>query len=462
MSPYRSVLAVAVALAVLALMGGASASGAATGVNGLIAYQCITNGGLQTDICVVDPATGAVANLTNDPVDDASPAWSPDGAQIVFDSFRSTNQPNIHVMNADGAGIRRISATPCCERDFEPSWSPDGSRIAFVSTRDGDGESEIYVMDATGELGGAEAIRLTDDPEVEFGQGINDSQITWSPDSKRLAFVSNRDPADPDTCDLWVMDAEDGNDNGFGDHLTRLTFDNDYECEITSPSWSPTGSRIAYTSTRSGDYEIWVINANGSNPVNVTNFPGMDFSPGWSPDGTMITFVSGRSGSYQIWSIAAPSPAARSVPTSTATQITQTGTNLQPSWGARKQTGPRSTIAKPSQGSTYARRKLTRFRGTATGAGPQVAEVKIALRQELADGTCTWWTGAAFVADGCQQYLWIKAAGVLSWSYQLRKKLPRSTGQVARYTRFSQARDTSGAQESSFLAGRNANTFQIT
>ncbi|MBA3563630.1 MAG: PD40 domain-containing protein [Gammaproteobacteria bacterium] len=58
-------------------------------------------------------------------------------------------------MNADGSGIRRISGTPCCDRDFQPKWSPDGQRIAFVSTRDGDGEYEIYVMEAAGELGGA-------------------------------------------------------------------------------------------------------------------------------------------------------------------------------------------------------------------------------------------------------------------------------------------------------------------
>ena len=311
---------------------------AAVGANGLIAYTCETAGGLSTDICTLDPVSGVVVNLTADGDFDAFPDWSPDASRIVFDSFRSTNQPTIHVMNADGTGITRISATPCCDRDFQPTWSPDGSRIAFVSTRDGDGEYELYVMDANGELEGAPATRLTNDARPEFGQGKNDWQATWSPDSRRLAFVSNRDPDEVDACDIYVMDATDFDGDGFGDNLTRVTFDNVFECDLVSPSWSPTGERIVFTSTRSGDYEVWIMDSDGSSLVNVTDFPGFDFDAGWSPDGTQITFVSGRDGDNEIYSTPAPADeAAGSLALQAAPPVTQLTNNTtddrEPDWG---------------------------------------------------------------------------------------------------------------------------------
>jgi Tol biopolymer transport system component len=309
----------------------------ALGSNGLIVYTCLTEGGLSTDICTLDPVSGAVVNLTNDAEFDAFPDWSPDASRIVFDSFRSTNQPTIHVMNSDGTGITRISSTPCCDRDFQATWSPDGSRIAFVSTRDGDGEYELYVMDVVGEFVGPPATRLTNDPAPEFGQGVNDWQPAWSPDSRRLAFVSNRDPEVVDACDIYVMDAADADGDGFGDNMTRLTFDNDFECELIRPAWSPTGEQIAFTSTRSNDHEVWVMDADGSNLVNVTDFPGQDFDAGWSPDGTQITFVSGRDGDYEIYSTPAPPPSSGALVAAASAPVTQLTNNttddLEPDWG---------------------------------------------------------------------------------------------------------------------------------
>ena len=94
------------------------------------------------------------ANLTNNPGDDRSPAWSPDGTRIAFDSLRG-GTAQIYVMGADGsAPIPLTTMTP----NFDPTWSPDGARIAFSTLRWG--HYEIYAMNADG----SNETRLTNTP----------------------------------------------------------------------------------------------------------------------------------------------------------------------------------------------------------------------------------------------------------------------------------------------------------
>ena len=69
-----------------------------------------------------------------------------------------------------------------------------------------------------------------------------------------------------------------------------------------APSWSPNGKRIAFTSTPKGDeMEIYVMNADGGNPQNLTNHPAVDKLPSWSPNGKQIAFVSDRKGNLDIY-----------------------------------------------------------------------------------------------------------------------------------------------------------------
>ena len=131
------------------------------------------------------------------------------------------------------------------------------AQITFVSDRDGN--PEIYVM----EVDGNNARNLTNNPDKDF-------QPSWSPDSNRIAFSSDR-RGDFENFDIYVMDVDGGNQQ----KLTNNRGDD------SAPSWSPDSNRIAFYSRRDGNAEIYVMDVDGGNPQNLTNNPHADASPAW-------------------------------------------------------------------------------------------------------------------------------------------------------------------------------------
>ena len=223
------------------------------------------------EIYVMDADGGNQQNLTNNPNDDRSPSWSPDGERIVFQSNRDKDNPGnyeIYVMDADGGNLQRLTDNP--NQDELPSWSPDGKRIVFSSVREGHFENkfgitdEIYVMDNDG----GNLQRLTDNPN-------QDELPSWSPDGKRIVFSSVREGHFENkfgiTDEIYVMDND-------GENLQRLTENRVYDW---SPSWSPDGERIAFMSERDGNNQIYVMDNDGDNPQNLTNNPHDDWCPSW-------------------------------------------------------------------------------------------------------------------------------------------------------------------------------------
>ena len=125
---------------------------------------------------------------------------------------------------------------------------------------------------------------LRDVPENDFDElGLPFCDAT-QPLTGRIAFSSNRDG----NHEIYVMNA-DGSDQ------TRLTNNSGTDWE---PSWSPDGSRIAFSSNRDGNHEIYVMDSDGSNHTRLTNNSGTDWEPSWSPDGSRIAFSSDRDGRY--------------------------------------------------------------------------------------------------------------------------------------------------------------------
>ena len=159
-----------------------------------------------------------------------------------------------------------------------PTAIQPAGKIAFITNRDGN--PEIYVMNADG----SGPQRLTDNPAVDFGPA-------WSPDGQKIAFRSNRDDPNPAACspcnfEIYVMNAD-------GSAVQRLTNDPDF---VFRPTWSPDGQKIAFTSDRDGNFEVYVMNADGSAPQRLTDNPAADTSPDWSPDGQKVAFASDRDG----------------------------------------------------------------------------------------------------------------------------------------------------------------------
>ena len=210
------------------------------------------------------------------------PSWSPDGAKIAYSAAQSQSNPrqdlwnwDIYSMGIDGSGQTKL--TDFDGVDLQPSWSPDGTKIAFISgICTGDNPSiEIYVMDANG----ANQTKITNDPACcAFAP-------KWSPDGTKIVF--QRSARDLGTS-VFVMDTN-------GANLVRLTDPGETN---SWPAWSPDGTKIVYAHYTfpvcagpvcNGKSEIYVMDANGANPVRLTEGK-VDTFVVWSPNGTKIAF----------------------------------------------------------------------------------------------------------------------------------------------------------------------------
>ena len=139
------------------------------------------------------------------------------------------------------------------------------------------------------------------------GETLGDRDLSWSPDGTRIAFTSDRDGNE----EIYVVDLETRRE-------TNLSND---EAADTRPAWSPDGSKIAFLSRRFRGVDIYVMNADGTGQTNLTRFAATYTDPIWSPDGARIAFTSRRDVRADVLGTAPGSPGATPLPGPRAPEI---------------------------------------------------------------------------------------------------------------------------------------------
>ena len=270
-STLRNVWLVVGLLTVLGCAFVSSAHAAFPGRNGLLAFTAGESTGASIHTMSADGGAQTVVRSVA-----ANPAWSPSGASIAFVNGHVRTMAADGTLEADVAPGNFVS---------EPAWAPTGDRIVF--SREDENCTDICqnnVLEVR-KLDGTVQPSLTFTDDLPVG--------TWSPDGGKIYYTAKDG--------IWVWQLAPG-------QVDQIQPNSDHG----APTVSPDGSRIAFTRSRTtgcpfcvlADQGIYVMQADGTNVTRISApDPAHDSSPAWSPDGTRIAFVSTRDGNYELYTM---------------------------------------------------------------------------------------------------------------------------------------------------------------
>jgi LysM repeat protein len=213
----------------------------------------------------------------------SEPALSPDGNRLAFRGWGeppSEDSPYVdcapahpyrHLGHATPDGTDYIGFGGFWE-DSHPDWSPDGNRLLFDSGRNGDGITRIYMINA--DRSGEQDLRI-------IGQ-----QPSWTRDGAR--FVYRGCDLTGNRCGLWLAHAFEPKSWETGINLIGPLVQAD---GVAHPDWSPTRDEIVYQRNEGGNWNLWLVNADGGNDHRLTGGPGIEGLPSWSPDGNWVVYL---------------------------------------------------------------------------------------------------------------------------------------------------------------------------
>lgn len=240
---------------------------------------------------------------------DSAPAFSPDGTKIAYVSYQDDVQ-NIWIVDSEGKEEPK-HITNTATLDNRPTWSPDGNTIIFSSAKLNDNaEPKLCIVNSNG-------TNLR-----QLGKGVQGYNPSCSPYNGQIVFVSQNN--------LWIMKGIDDEQpkyvttRGYHDYpcwmdnakkvlffsdndLHLINIDKEGSVCLTNTAWNSFPSvslktnKIAFISNRSGNYDLWIMNSDGTKPVQITDDKYNELYPCFSSDGSKIVFQSDRSGNFDIW-----------------------------------------------------------------------------------------------------------------------------------------------------------------
>ena len=211
------------------------------------------------------------------------PALSPDGTRLAFRGWgEPPSEDNPYVGCAPAHPYRHLGHSTLDGTDYigfggfwedsHPDWSPDGNRLLFDSSRNGDNINRIYLINA--DRSGEQDLRI-------IGQ-----QPSWARDG--AIFVYRGCDLTGNRCGLWQAHAFEPKSWETGINLIGPVIQAD---GVAHPDWSPARDEIVYQRNEGGNWNLWLVNADGSNDRRLTGGPGIEGLPSWSPDGNWVAYL---------------------------------------------------------------------------------------------------------------------------------------------------------------------------
>ncbi|HEY7612058.1 MAG TPA: CehA/McbA family metallohydrolase [Gemmatimonadales bacterium] len=251
------------------------------------------------------PEDGEARQLTDGPGYDYQPDWSPDGRRVVYASYRD-DAIELRLLDlASGESTVLVSDRAV---NIEPRWSPDGRRVAYTSSAQ-EGLWHVFVVPVAPDGTSGRPRRITPErdsglPRYYYHRKDQYFSPTWSPDGRELILISNRGRI-WGSGGFWRLDA------GGGGRLREIHYE-----ETTwkaRPDWSRDG-RVAYSSYLGRQWnQLWLMTADGGDPLQLTYGEFDATAPRWSPAGDRIAYVSNERGNTSLWVLQLPGAARREV-----------------------------------------------------------------------------------------------------------------------------------------------------